>query len=221
MGEEVAGPTYWAMCLFCCSLDSVWTETLQTFCRGAKVLLIKHSHLLIFVEFRNCQPRSLLCQPILAAFYFRHKLGLVSIWLSTCTHPFSQLACTVCYLRRNVPLRCGKCMGCGKEAISTLLCSLGFQPRHSSCHDEWFANDCIFLGRHEKRHKVKARKCVPKLCSLCTHPREFCHLDFFQKVLTPLIISVRPSGADQVLLMEDLRLCICGKLTQRQPTDFL
>jgi hypothetical protein len=61
-------------------------------------------------------------------------------------------------------------------------------------------------------NKGNAEECVPKLYSLCTHPREFCHLDFFQKILTFLIISAHPSGADQVLLMEDLRFCICSKL---------
>lgn len=58
---------------------------------------------------------------------------------------------------------------------------------------------------------MKASMCVPALYSLYTHPIEFYHLDFFPKCLLLLIISALPSGADQVLLMEGLRLCICSK----------
>lgn len=89
-------------------------------------------------------------------------------------HPSLLTTCIyVCYLSICVQLRWGKNMGSGKEAISMQFCSLGFLPKSNSCHDKWFVNDCIFLGRHEEGHKVKANICAPKLCSLCTHPENF------------------------------------------------
>lgn len=45
-----------------------------------------------------------------------------------------------------------------------------------------------FSWGHTKRDKVKASVCVPALCSHCTHPIEFCHLDFFPKCLIPLFL---------------------------------
>ena len=76
-----------------------------------------------------------------------------------------------------------------------------FLPRPVTCH--------ILLRGRGQRHKAKASKHVPKLCSLCTH-RRLCHLDFFQKqILTPLIISARPSGREGRTCLEiSYELCI-------------
>lgn len=90
------------------------------------------------------------------------------------------------------------------------FCSLGFQPSSIPAVKSDLQRAAYSWGDSEGDIK---RKQVPTLCPLCIHPREFCHLDFFQKLLTPLMISAHPSGAAQVLLMEGLRLCICKELT--------
>lgn len=78
------------------------------------------------------------------------------------------------------------------------------------CYDEQFSK--IAYSPWDEETDIKWKQ-VPRLFPLFIHSREFCLLDFFQKVLTPLIIPARPSGADQVLLMKGLGLCVCSTLT--------
>lgn len=141
---------------------------------------------------------------MLVDFYCRLQLGLVGKW-PTYLPPSPSHSLYITWVEGMSALEVWNEHGLWVRVLSPRLSAqTQFLPQWVTCEWRYVPG--------ETARGAKGKQVYVFLSSV-----HFCHLAFFPKSLTPLIISVLLTGADQVLLREGVRVCMCTSQCNTSP----